>query len=162
MKDLKFEQKRSLTRDEAADLLAELAKAFREGGEAELELGTGVLSLRVPEEFRTEVEFEVGGGEIELEIELKWRTDGGRGASPAPGRKAGEPRAAADPEADATSGAAESDEETGGSAAPAAPSDTRSRKSTSPAQKRSPAKRSTAKRTPAKRTSAKRSSAKQP
>ncbi|MFF2569371.1 amphi-Trp domain-containing protein [Streptomyces sp. NPDC058084] len=164
MKDLKFEQKRSLTRDEAADLLAELAKAFREGGEAELELGTGVLSLRVPEKFRTEVEFEVGGGEIELEIELKWRTDGGRGASAeaAPGRKAGEPRAAAEPEAAATSGAAESDEETGGSDAPAAPSDTRSRKSTSSAQKRSPAKRSTAKRTPAKRTSAKRSSAKQP
>ncbi|MFF8711782.1 amphi-Trp domain-containing protein [Streptomyces sp. NPDC015184] len=88
MKHLKFEQKGSLSRSEAAERLAGLADAFRKGGEAELELGTGVLSMRVPDEFRSEVEFEVGDGEIELEIELKWRTDG---ASGAPARKAERP-----------------------------------------------------------------------
>ncbi|MFE7621781.1 amphi-Trp domain-containing protein [Streptomyces sp. NPDC057496] len=119
MKHLKFEQKGSLSRSEAADRLAEIADAFRKGGEAELELGTGVLSMRVPDEFRSEVEFEVGDGEIELEIELKWRTDG---ASGAPARKAEQPERAP---AEQT--------------APAA----RSRKSTPPAKpKRSAAKRS--------------------
>lgn len=72
MKDLKFEQKNSMSRHEAADQLAALAEALREGGEAELDLGRGVLSLRIPDELRSEVEFEVGDGEIELEIELKW------------------------------------------------------------------------------------------
>ena len=38
MKDLKFEQKRSLSLLEAADHLAALADALREGGDAELEL----------------------------------------------------------------------------------------------------------------------------
>ncbi|GAA0700331.1 hypothetical protein GCM10010193_63840 [Kitasatospora atroaurantiaca] len=74
MKDLKFEQKRSLSRLEAADQLAALAAALRHGGEAELELGPGVLSLRIPDDLRSEVEVEVGDGEIELEIELKWST----------------------------------------------------------------------------------------
>lgn len=74
MKDLKFEQKRSLSRLEAADQLTAIADALRKGGEAELELGSGVLSLRIPEELRGEVEFEVGDGEIELEIEFSWAT----------------------------------------------------------------------------------------
>ncbi|MFE3580192.1 amphi-Trp domain-containing protein [Streptomyces vinaceus] len=74
MSDLKFEQKSSLSRLEAADRLSALAEALRHGGNAELELGPGTLSLRVPDEIRTEVEVEVGDGEIELEIELKWPT----------------------------------------------------------------------------------------
>lgn len=72
MKDLKFEQKRPLSRLEAADQLTALADALREGGEAELELGPGTLSLRIPDDLRSEVEIEVGDGEIELEIEFKW------------------------------------------------------------------------------------------
>ncbi|MET7619900.1 amphi-Trp domain-containing protein [Streptomyces sp. NPDC005408] len=74
MKDLKFEQKRSLSRLEAADQLAALAAALRHGGDAELELGPGRLSLRVPDDLRSEIEVEVGNGEIELEIEFKWPT----------------------------------------------------------------------------------------
>ncbi|MFF7276403.1 amphi-Trp domain-containing protein [Streptomyces griseorubiginosus] len=75
MKDLKFEQKSSLSRAEAADRLDALAAALREGGEAELELGSGTtVSLRIPDDLRTEVEVEVGDGEIELEIEFKWST----------------------------------------------------------------------------------------
>ncbi|MFE7583039.1 amphi-Trp domain-containing protein [Streptomyces gardneri] len=72
MKDLKFERKRSVSRLEAADQLTALAAALRKGGEAELELGAGTLSLHVPDEFRSEVELEIEDGEIELEIELKW------------------------------------------------------------------------------------------
>lgn len=75
MKDLKFEQKSSLSRIEAADRLEALAAALRDGGEAELELGSGTtLSLRIPDDLRTEVEVEVGDGEVELEIEFKWPT----------------------------------------------------------------------------------------
>ncbi|MFE9635382.1 amphi-Trp domain-containing protein [Streptomyces sp. NPDC006463] len=74
MKDLEFEQKRSLTRLEAADQLSALADALRRGGKAELDLGPGTLTLRIPDELRTEIEVEVGDGEIELEIELKWPT----------------------------------------------------------------------------------------
>ncbi|MCX4695447.1 amphi-Trp domain-containing protein [Streptomyces sp. NBC_01408] len=72
MKDLKFEQKSSLSRLEAADQLSALAEALRHGGSAELELGPGKLTMRVPDELRTEIEVEVEDGEIELEIELKW------------------------------------------------------------------------------------------
>ncbi|MFD4575664.1 amphi-Trp domain-containing protein [Streptomyces sp. NPDC058417] len=74
MKDLKFEQKRSLSRAEAADQLAALAAALREGGDAELDFGSGTLSLRIPDDLRGELEIEIGEGEIELEIELKWPT----------------------------------------------------------------------------------------
>ncbi|MFF5284963.1 amphi-Trp domain-containing protein [Streptomyces sp. NPDC013171] len=78
MSDLKFEQKSAMSRTEAAAQLEALAAALREGGEADLPMGLGVLSLRIPDELRTEVEFEVGDGEIELEIELKWPVGGGR------------------------------------------------------------------------------------
>ncbi|MFB7171145.1 amphi-Trp domain-containing protein [Streptomyces sp. NPDC056254] len=74
MKDLKFEQKSSLSRLEAADQLSALAEALRRGGNAELELGPGTMSLRIPDELSTEIEVEVGDGEIEMEIELKWPT----------------------------------------------------------------------------------------
>ncbi|MEU8677838.1 amphi-Trp domain-containing protein [Streptomyces sp. NPDC048560] len=72
MSDLKLEQKRSLSRQEAADQLTALADALREGGDVELELGAVSLSLRVPEDLHCEMEVEVGDGEIELEIEFKW------------------------------------------------------------------------------------------
>ncbi|MFJ9776113.1 amphi-Trp domain-containing protein [Kitasatospora sp. NPDC101157] len=74
MKDLEFEQKRMLSRAEAADQLDALAAALRRGGQAELDLGPGKLTLRIPEELRTEIEVELEDGEIELEIELSWRT----------------------------------------------------------------------------------------
>lgn len=74
MRDLKFEQKRSLSRDEAADQLTALAAALREGGDAELDLGPGTLSLRVPDRLGSEIEVEIGDGEVELEIELTWPT----------------------------------------------------------------------------------------
>lgn len=74
MKDLKFEQKRSMSRLEAADQLMALAAALRQGGEVDVEFGLGTLSLQIPDDLRSEVEIEVGSGEIELEIEFKWPT----------------------------------------------------------------------------------------
>jgi amphi-Trp domain-containing protein len=74
VKDLKFEQKGSLTRIEAADQLSALAAALRHGGHAELDLGPGTLGLRIPDDMRTELEVEVSDGHIEVEIELKWPT----------------------------------------------------------------------------------------
>ncbi|MGW2617436.1 amphi-Trp domain-containing protein [Streptomyces sp. NPDC001500] len=74
MKDLKFEQKRSLSRLEAADQLTALAAALREGGDVELELGSGTVSLRIPDDLRGEMEVGIGDGEIELEVEFKWPT----------------------------------------------------------------------------------------
>ncbi|MFJ1707512.1 amphi-Trp domain-containing protein [Kitasatospora sp. NPDC088346] len=74
MKDLEFEHKRSLTRLEAADQLEELAAALRHGGNAELQLGPGKLTLRIPDELRSEIEVEVGDGEVELEVEFTWPT----------------------------------------------------------------------------------------
>ena len=81
MKDLRFEQKRSLSRQEAADQLTALADALREGGDTELDLGPGTLGLRIPDDLDSELEVEIGGGEIELEIELKWKT-ASTGATP--------------------------------------------------------------------------------
>jgi amphi-Trp domain-containing protein len=72
MKDLKFQQNRTLSRLEAADQLNAIAAALREGGETELELSPGTLSLRIPDDLHSEMEVEIGEGEIELEIELTW------------------------------------------------------------------------------------------
>ncbi|MGX1562376.1 amphi-Trp domain-containing protein [Streptomyces sp. NPDC055506] len=83
MTDLKFEQKRSLSRLEAADQLTALATALREGGDAELELSSGTLSLRIPDDLHSEMEVEIDNGEIELEIELKWPTTPKRSKPPA-------------------------------------------------------------------------------
>ncbi|MFD0345957.1 amphi-Trp domain-containing protein [Kitasatospora aburaviensis] len=90
MKDLKFEQKRSLSRLEAADQLEALAAALRHGGNAELDLGPGTMTLRVPEELKTEIEVEVGEGRS------SWRS-----SSSGPPRRARRPPAAteADPAA---------------------------------------------------------------
>ncbi|WP_329416608.1 amphi-Trp domain-containing protein [Streptomyces sp. NBC_00704] len=73
MSDLEFEQKRTLSRVEAADQLEALAAALRRGGQAELDLGPGRLTVRIPDELRTEIEVELEDGEIDLEIELSWR-----------------------------------------------------------------------------------------
>jgi len=72
--DLEFEQKRTLSRVEAADQLEAVAAALRRGGQAELDIGPGRLTVRIPDELHTELEVELEDGEIDLEIELSWRT----------------------------------------------------------------------------------------
>ncbi|MFE6747463.1 amphi-Trp domain-containing protein [Kitasatospora purpeofusca] len=75
MKDLEFTQKRTLSRDEAAGQLEALAAALRRGGQAELELGPGRLTLRIPDELSAEIEVELEDGKVELEVELTWHTE---------------------------------------------------------------------------------------
>ncbi|MFJ8662103.1 amphi-Trp domain-containing protein [Streptomyces sp. NPDC093795] len=74
MKDLEFEQKRSVSRLEAAEQLMALATALKDGGQIEWDVGHGKLSLRVPDELHSGIEVEMGEGKIELEIELEWPT----------------------------------------------------------------------------------------
>jgi amphi-Trp domain-containing protein len=72
MSDVKVERKESLTRDEAARLLALLSKAFTAGDHADLPFGPGSVSLYIPDNVRAELEVEVEGDEVELEVEFKW------------------------------------------------------------------------------------------
>ncbi|KOX20666.1 MULTISPECIES: amphi-Trp domain-containing protein [unclassified Streptomyces] len=84
MKDLTFEQKRTVSRLEAAEQLMELAAALQKGGEVEWNIGHSTLSLRVPDELHSEIEVEIGDGRLELEIELEWSTARHRPAPPKP------------------------------------------------------------------------------
>jgi amphi-Trp domain-containing protein len=72
MSDVKVERKESLSRDEAAQLLSFLSKAFTAGGHAELPFGPSEVSLYIPDRVRTELEVEVEGDEVEVEVEFKW------------------------------------------------------------------------------------------
>jgi amphi-Trp domain-containing protein len=74
MSDMKVELKESLTRQQAAGRLSALARALEEDGKVDLQLGETTVSLRVPDNVRSEFEVEVDGDEIELELELKWST----------------------------------------------------------------------------------------
>ena len=74
MADVKLERKESLSRQEAAQWLSVLSKAFARGGEVTLPLGTGTVELRLPDRVRAEFEVEVSGDEVEVELEFKWST----------------------------------------------------------------------------------------
>lgn len=83
MPDVKVERKEPVSRDEAADWLSLLSRAFTQGGDAELPFGPTTLSLRIPDSVRAEFEVEVDGDEIEIEIEFKWSTAPAGADSPA-------------------------------------------------------------------------------
>jgi len=72
MSDVKVERKESLSRDEAANLLALLSRAFSAGDHADLPFGPSEVSLYIPDRVRAELEVEVEGDEVEVEIEFKW------------------------------------------------------------------------------------------
>jgi amphi-Trp domain-containing protein len=72
MSDVKVERKESLSREEAAQLLALLSKAFTTGDHAELPFGPSEVSLHIPDRVRAELEVEVEGDEVEVEVEFKW------------------------------------------------------------------------------------------
>lgn len=72
MSDVKIERKESLSRDEAAQLLSLLSKAFTAGDHAQLPFGPSEVSLYIPDRVRTELEVEVEGDEVEVEVEFKW------------------------------------------------------------------------------------------
>jgi len=72
MSDVKVERKESLSRDDAATLLALLARAFTAGDHAELPFAPNSVSLHIPDQVHAELEVEVEGDEVEVEIEFKW------------------------------------------------------------------------------------------
>jgi amphi-Trp domain-containing protein len=81
--DVKVQQKQSLSRQEAARLIATLAEGLGEDGKVTVQLGNSTLELSVTDQVDWELEVEVDGDEIELELELKWSTSGRASAEPA-------------------------------------------------------------------------------
>jgi amphi-Trp domain-containing protein len=67
-----IEQKATLSRQEVARWLADLAKAIEEGGTMQVSLAGPPVTLELPDEFRCELEIEPHGDTVELEIELTW------------------------------------------------------------------------------------------
>src|SRR3954464_14751173 len=87
MSGLKVEQKQSLSRAEAAKLVADLAEGLQGDGEVTLKLGGGTVELTVGSQIRCELEVEADGEKFELELELKWSSSNGGGAArTTPGR----------------------------------------------------------------------------
>ncbi len=84
MSDGKIEQKVTLSRQEAARWLADLARALGEGGTMEIALIGSPVPLNLPEEFQCELELEPYGDKVELEIEFTWPNSH---AEPAEGRQ---------------------------------------------------------------------------
>jgi len=76
--DVKVHQKQSLSRQEAARLIAALAEGLGEDGKVTVQLGNSTLELSMTDQVDWELEVEVDGDEIELELELKWSTSGRR------------------------------------------------------------------------------------
>ena len=74
MSDVKIEQKQSLSREDAARFIAQLAEGLGDDGKVTVRLGSSTLELSVADQLRCELEVEVDGDEIELELELKWST----------------------------------------------------------------------------------------
>ena len=77
MSGLKVEQKQSLSRAEAAKLVADLAEGLKGDGEVTLKLGGGTVELTVGSQVRCELEIEADGDKFELELELKWSSSNG-------------------------------------------------------------------------------------
>jgi amphi-Trp domain-containing protein len=72
MSDVKVEYEQQISRDEAAVLLSQLARAFTGDGDAEFPFGPGTVKLDVPRTVRAELEVEVEDDEVQVEIEFKW------------------------------------------------------------------------------------------
>lgn len=82
MTTMKFKRQERLTRAEAANRLAEIAKALRNSAKLELENGEEELELEldIPEDVELEFEVEIGQAKTELELEIKWAS-GARSAA---------------------------------------------------------------------------------
>jgi len=147
--DVKIEQKQSLSRQEAARFIAELAAGLADDGKVTVRLGSSTLELSVADQLRCELEVEVDGDEIELELELKWSTAGRATAQATDDESAdvqsGDEDEAAeedepeenDPAPDATAEAAPEDGESDG----AGPDEVESEVTTSPEQSQEPVSR---------------------
>jgi len=83
MSDVKVEYEQTISRDDAAALLSQLARAFHGDHDAEFPFGPGTVKLNVPESIRAELEVEVEGDEVEVEIEFTWPLSQRHAAVPA-------------------------------------------------------------------------------
>jgi amphi-Trp domain-containing protein len=91
MSDVKVEYEQTISRDEAAAWLSQLADAFTGDHDAEFSFGPGTVKLHVPGSVRAELEVEVEDDEVEVEIEFTWPLSQRKGelaAAVAPGAKA--------------------------------------------------------------------------
>jgi amphi-Trp domain-containing protein len=73
MADVKVERKESISREDAAKWLSQLAHAFADGHHCELPFAPVTLTVDIPDRVRAELEVEVEGNEVEVEIEFKWQ-----------------------------------------------------------------------------------------
>ena len=69
---LEIKQKEELGREEVAQRLHAFADALARHNDVEFERGGMHFKVKVPDQVRLKVEFEVGDDETELEIELTW------------------------------------------------------------------------------------------
>jgi len=91
MSDVKVEYEQTISRDEAAAWLSQLARAFTGDHDAEFPFGPGTVKLHVPGSVRAELEVEVEYDEVEIEIEFTWplsQRKAEAAATVAPGAKA--------------------------------------------------------------------------
>jgi amphi-Trp domain-containing protein len=69
---LEIENERTLTREEAAAWLQELAHQLARNNQLQLRKDGLKYTVRVPDQVTMEVEVEIGDDGSKLEIELKW------------------------------------------------------------------------------------------
>lgn len=72
MSDVKVEYEQTISRDEVAAWLSQLARAFAGDHDAEFPFGPSRVTLNVPGSVRAELEVEVEDDEVEIEIEFTW------------------------------------------------------------------------------------------
>ena len=69
---LEIKEKRTLSREEAAQVLRQIADSLARHNELQFTRGGKALHVKVPDEVELEVELEIESDETSLEIELNW------------------------------------------------------------------------------------------
>jgi amphi-Trp domain-containing protein len=72
MELLELQEKTTLSREEAAARMHQIADELASGNDIILESGALRFVSKVPDEVKLKIEFEVEDGETEFEIELTW------------------------------------------------------------------------------------------
>ena len=72
MSDVKVEFEQTISRDEAAAWLSQLARVFAGDHDAEVPIGPGTVKLHVPGSVHAELEVQIEDDEVEVEIEFTW------------------------------------------------------------------------------------------
>jgi amphi-Trp domain-containing protein len=72
MSDMKVEFEQTISRDDAAAWLSQLARVFVGDHDAGVPIGPGTVKLHVPGSVHAELEVQVEDDEVEVEIEFTW------------------------------------------------------------------------------------------